>query len=225
MPIGIDRITDELLERPQDSLAASDVAPGDDERSQAKAEDGVEAVDGLEEADNVAESGEGKTDASRFSWKGILAFAVLPALTLMLVAGTAYLKWRADSAEISQTTATQSTKAAIDGTIAMLSYRPDTIEKDLPAVGDRLTGKFRDQYTQLVNDVVIPGAKQKNISAVAKVPAAASVSATGDHAVVLVFVDQTVTVGNDAPTDTASSVRVTLDKVDKRWLISEFDPV
>jgi Mce-associated membrane protein len=43
--------------------------------------------------------------------------------------------------------------------------------------------------------------------------------------VVLAFVDQTTTIGNDAPTDTASSVRVTLDKVDSRWLISGFDPV
>ena len=40
----------------------------------------------------------------------------------------------------------------------------------------------------------------------------------------LVFVNQTVIVGNDAPTVTASSVRVTLDKVGDRWLISKFDP-
>jgi Mce-associated membrane protein len=72
---------------------------------------------------------------------------------------------------------------------------------------------------------VIPGAKQKQISAVATVPAMASVSADPRHAVVLVFVNQTVVVGQDAPTDTASSVRVTLDKVGDRWLISKFDPV
>jgi Mce-associated membrane protein len=34
-----------------------------------------------------------------------------------------------------------------------------------------------------------------------------------------------VVVGHDAPTDTASSVRVALDKIDGRWLISKFDPV
>jgi Mce-associated membrane protein len=43
--------------------------------------------------------------------------------------------------------------------------------------------------------------------------------------VVLEFVDQAVTVGQSAPTNSASSVRVTLDKVDGRWLISQFDPV
>lgn len=73
--------------------------------------------------------------------------------------------------------------------------------------------------------MVIPGAKKDHISAIATVPAAASVSATPNHAVTLVFVDQTVTVGNDAPTDTASTVRVTLDKVGGHWLISGFDPI
>ncbi|MEE9243690.1 MAG: hypothetical protein V3U55_06605, partial [Mycobacterium sp.] len=63
------------------------------------------------------------------------------------------------------------------------------------------------------------------IAAVASVPAAASVSATPTEAVALVFVNQTVSVGQDPPTDTASSVRVTLQKVGDRWLISKFDPV
>jgi Mce-associated membrane protein len=115
--------------------------------------------------------------------------------------------------------------AAKDSTIKMLSYKPDTVEQQLNDARDLLTGEFRDSYTSLINDVVIPGATQKQISAVASVPAAASVSADPTHAVVLVFVNQTVVVGQELPTDTASSVRVTLDKVDGRWLISEFEPV
>jgi Mce-associated membrane protein len=43
--------------------------------------------------------------------------------------------------------------------------------------------------------------------------------------VVLVFVNQTIMIGNDPPTATASTVRVTLDRVQGRWLISQFDPV
>lgn len=72
---------------------------------------------------------------------------------------------------------------------------------------------------------MIPGAKKDHISAIATVPAAASVSATPNHAVALVYVDQTVAVGNDAPTNTSSTVRVTMDKIGNRWLISSFDPV
>jgi len=43
--------------------------------------------------------------------------------------------------------------------------------------------------------------------------------------VALVFVNQTVIVGTDPPSATASSVRVTMDKIGPRWLISGFDPV
>ena len=94
---------------------------------------------------------------------------------------------------------------AKDSTIRLLSYKPDTVEQDLSSARELLTGDFRDSYTQLTNDVVIPGAKQKQIAAIANVPAVASVSADPGHAVVLVFVNQTVTVGDSAPTSTASS--------------------
>jgi Mce-associated membrane protein len=59
----------------------------------------------------------------------------------------------------------------------------------------------------------------------ATVPAAASLSASENRAVVLVFVDQTLTIGNQAPSNTASSAWVTLDRIDGRWLISQFDPI
>ena len=162
--------------------------------------------------------------SARFSW-GRLLVAVLPALALILALGVGYLKWLDGTARESRAAAEQSVRAASDSTIAILSYKPETVDQDLKAAADRLAEPFRQQYTQLVKDVVAPGAKQQHISAVATVPAAASVSATGKHAVVLVFVDQTTTIGNDAPTQSTSSVRVSLDKVDGRWLISQFDPV
>ncbi|PRC52010.1 hypothetical protein C6A85_61100, partial [Mycobacterium sp. ITM-2017-0098] len=85
-----------------------------------------------------------------------------------------------------------SVQAARDGTIALLSYRPESVEQQLGAARELLTGEFRDSYTSLTNDVVIPGAKEKQIAAIASVPAAASVSATPEEAVVLLFVNQTV---------------------------------
>ena len=162
--------------------------------------------------------------SSRFSWTRLLV-AGLPVLALILALGVGYLKWLDGTARESRAAAEQSVRAASDSTIAILSYKPETVDRDLKAAADRLAEPFRQQYTQLVNDVVAPGAKQQHITAVATVPAAASVSATGKHAVVLVFVDQTTTIGNDAPTQSTSSVRVSLEKVDGRWLISQFDPV
>jgi Mce-associated membrane protein len=155
----------------------------------------------------------------------ILAYALLPAVALLLAGAAGYLKWVDSSARDADAARAQSVQAAVDSTVAMLSYRPDTVEKNLAAARDRMTGAFRDSYTSLTHDVVIPGAKQRQISAVATVPAAASVTATDTHAVVLVFVNQSTIIGNDPPTDTASTVKVTLDKVHDRWLISQFDPV
>jgi Mce-associated membrane protein len=155
----------------------------------------------------------------------VIAFGLLPGLALSLAAAAAFLKWQDSSIRASRVSGVESVAAAKDGTIAMLSYQPDTVEKDLGAARNRLTGTFKESYTQLTNDVVIPGAKQRHISAVATVPAVASVSASGGHAIALVFVNQTVVVGRDAPSATASSVRVTLDRVGDRWLISGFDPV
>ncbi|WP_428350280.1 hypothetical protein [Mycolicibacterium sp.] len=218
-----------------DTAAVADAADADD------ADD--DAVEGAAEADDAVEDVEGDdavedavADAPKRSiqWSKVVAFGVLPALALILALGAGYLKWLDDSysagvIEANPTgrlsPAEESVRAAKDTTIALLSYRPETVEQQLGAARDLLTGDFRESYTALTNDVVIPGAKEKQIAAVASVPAAASVSVTSTEAVVLVFVNQTVSVGQDPPTDTASSVRVTLEKVGDRWLISQFDPV
>jgi Mce-associated membrane protein len=157
----------------------------------------------------------------------VVAYGVLPALALILAMAAGFLKWQDNSVRSSQIARAESVQAAKDTTGKMLSYKPDSVDKELNDARALLTGGFRDEYTSLINDVVIPGAKQKQITAVATVPdgGAASVSAEPNHAVVLVFVNQTVVVGQDTPTDTASSVRVTLDKVGDQWLISKFDPV
>jgi Mce-associated membrane protein len=199
-----------------------DPAERDDLADEAEAADEADLLDPEEGEDDTAEAPVERSN--RFSWTRLLV-AVLPVLALILALGVGYLKWLDGTARESRAAAEQSIRAASDSTIAILSYKPETVDRDLKAAADRLAEPFRQQYTQLVNDVVAPGAKQQHITAVATVPAAASVSATGKHAVVLVFVDQITTIGNDAPTQSTSSVRVNLEKVDGRWLISQFDPV
>jgi Mce-associated membrane protein len=195
-----------------------------------KTDEAEKVDDATEAADESTESAEPEKPKRRIQWARVFAYGVLPGLALLLAMGAGFLKWQDDSARLTdlnntKSPADQAMQAAKDSTIALLSYKPDTVEQQLTAARDLLTADFRDQYTSLTNDVVIPGAKQKQISAVATVPATALVSADPRHAVVLVFVNQTVIVGQSAPTDTASSVRVTLDKIGNRWLIAKFDPV
>ncbi|MDT5338425.1 MAG: Mce-associated rane protein [Mycobacterium sp.] len=162
---------------------------------------------------------------SRVDWTRITAYGVLPALALILAMAAGFLKYVDNSVREDALARSQSMQAATAGTIALLSYTPDKVDRQLNDARGLLTGEFLDSYTSLINEVVIPGAKQQQISAVATVPKAGSVSADPRHAVVLLFVNQVVVVGSDAPTNTASSVRVTVDKVGGKWLISEFTPV
>jgi Mce-associated membrane protein len=226
----VDDEVDETEEAGDDGQGAVDV---EDETEQAgdDGKDAVEVVDGVEGKDDTSsdkqEAGGARLRARmrRIRWSRVIAFGVLPVLTVLAAAAAGIFYWQNTQNRGSSAAGIESVAAARDSTAAILSYQPDSVEKDLNAAGDRLTGKFKDSYTQLTHDVVIPGAKKEHISAIATVPAAASVSATPNHAVVLVYVNQTVTVGNDVPSDTASAVRVTLDKSGDRWLISAFDPI
>jgi len=208
--------------------AAADTVEDSETADESTEAESTEDADADAEADTESEA-ETETEAAkpkrRLNWSRLVAFAVLPGLAFALALGAAFLKFQDSAVRESDRARIESVQAAKDSTVALLSYTPDKVEQQLTAARDRLTGDFRDQFTSLTTDVVIPGAKEKQISAVANVPEAASVSADPSHAVVLVFVNQTVVIGTGAPTDTASSVRVTLDKVGDRWLISKFEPV
>jgi len=118
------------------------------------------------------------------------------------------------------------TNAARDGTVALLSYAPDTLDKDLANAKSHLTGEFLKYYGDFTDKIVAPAAKQKGVKTEATVTRAAVSEMHPDRAVVLVFVNQ-VTTSKDRPDPAlaTSSVMVTMVKQDGRWLISEFNPV
>lgn len=157
------------------------------------------------------------------NWSRVLIYGLLPALALLLTIAAGLLKWKDSSVRSIDLARSQSVAAARDSTVALLSFRPETVDRDVAAARERLTGSFLDTYTQRTQEELIASAKERHVSATASVPGAASQSATQNHAVVLVFVNQTFKIGDSAPADADSSVRVTLDKVGDRWLVSGFD--
>jgi Mce-associated membrane protein len=171
-----------------------------------------------------ASDGTEENRSRRGGFTRVICFGVLPVVALLSTLGVAYLKYQEATNTAAERASIESVQVAKDSAIAMLSYTPDTVEAKLTAARDRLTGNFRDSYTSLTHDVVIPGAKEQKISATATVPAAATVSASANHAVALIFVNQAIAIDNSAPSETSSVVQVALDKVDNRWLISGFDP-
>jgi Mce-associated membrane protein len=162
-------------------------------------------------------------DGYRVNWSRALVYGVLPGLVLLLAMAAGFLKWKDYSVRNADLVRIQSVTAARDSAVAVLTFQFGTVDQDVAAARERLTGGFRDTYTKATQQTLIPDAKERHVIATATIPAAAAESTTENHAVVLLFVNQTVRIGDSRPADSTSSVRVTLDKIGERWLISDFD--
>jgi Mce-associated membrane protein len=163
------------------------------------------------------------TQPKGVNWSRVLVYGLLPALLMLLAVAAGLLKWKDSSVRNTDLARSQSVVAARDSAVALLSFRFDTVDRDVAAARERLTGEFCDIYTQRTQEELIPNAKERHVSATAIVPEGAAESATPNHAVVLLFVNQTIKIGDAAPADATSSVRVTLDKIGERWLVSGLD--
>lgn len=158
------------------------------------------------------------------------ALAVLLALLVVASAALAacllYFQYLPDR-DTDAAAAKSAITAASDGTVAILSYSPDTLDRDFSSAKSHLTGDFLSYYTKFTEQIVAPAAKQKSVKTNAVVVrAAVSGELHPDNAVVLVFVNQsTVSKDRPEPSLTSSSVLVTLTKANGRWLISSFNPV
>ncbi|QZA16370.1 hypothetical protein K3U93_17010 [Mycobacterium malmoense] len=116
--------------------------------------------------------------------------------------------------------------AASDGTVALLSYSSDSLDKDFAAARSHLAGDFLSYYDQFSQQSVAPVAKQKSMKTTARVSGAAVSELHPDSAVVLVFVDQsTTTKDSPQPSLALSSVLVRMTRVNGTWLITKFTPV
>ncbi|WP_063064899.1 hypothetical protein [Nocardia violaceofusca] len=151
---------------------------------------------------------------------GALALASVAAAT-----GVYFTQYRPDQ-QTDEAAQRAATAAATDGSVAILSYAPDTLDHDLTTAKSFLTGDFLTYYGQFTQQVVAPAAKQKTVKTSAAVVRSAVEQIHPDSAVVLVFINQTTTTSDKPdPSMTSSSVKVSLSHVDGKWLISSFDPV
>ncbi|TQR86608.1 twin-arginine translocation pathway signal [Mycobacterium hodleri] len=156
-------------------------------------------------------------------WRALAICVALAAAAA--TAGWLYFgQYRTDQLTASATTAV--VDAATQGSVALLSYAPDTVDRDLAVAQSNLTGEFLTYYGEFAKQIVAPATKQRGVQTTATVVRAAPAEVNPDDAKVLVFLNQ-ITVSRDSPdpVQAASSVMVGLAKVDGRWLISSFDPI
>jgi Mce-associated membrane protein len=155
--------------------------------------------------------------------------AVLLAAALLASAGVAawlYFQQYRPGQQTNDAAANVALDAAKSGTVALLSYAPQSLDKDFTAAKSHLTGAFLSYYTQFTEQIVTPAAKQKSVKTSAAVVRAAVSDLHPDSAVVLVFINQnTVSKENPDGSFAASAVKVGMKKINGTWLISSFDPV
>lgn len=156
----------------------------------------------------------------------VIALLVLvPLASVASAVGLYFAEYRPDEAT-DAAAAKSATAAATDGTVAILSYAVDTLDRDFSSAKSHLTGDFLSYYNQFTQQIVAPAAKQNAVKTTAAVTRAGVAELGPNSAVVLVFVNQsTVSKGRPEAAVTPSSVLVTLTKTDGKWLISSFKPL
>jgi Mce-associated membrane protein len=201
----------------------------------------VEPTDGVEIDKSTDEEGaavaeveapKDSDDDSSAVRQRLVAIPIIPVVLALAVLGTGLLagwlyfsQYRPDvqtDGAVAQTVV----NAARDGTVALLSYKPDTLDQDFAAARSHLTGDFLNYYDKFTKDVVTPAAQSKGVTTTAQVVGAAASELNPDKAVVLVFINQaTASKERPDPAMASSSANVSLAKVHGEWLISKFDPL
>jgi Mce-associated membrane protein len=210
-----------------DDETTPDVEPTDEVEVDTATDD-KEKDSAVDEVDKAADS----ADSSPAARRSLPAIPLIPAalvLGLLAAGGLAgwlyFAQFRPDT-QTDNAVAQSAVNAARDGTVALLSYKPDTLNKDFAAARSHLTGDFLNYYDQFTKEVVTPAAQSKAVATTAQVVGAAASEVHPNSAVVLVFVNQ-VTTSKERPDPAmaSSSVLVSLTKVHGDWLITKFDPI
>ncbi len=208
----------------EETVAAADEAK--DVTDEAAEDEAAEEEEAANETAGESDLGPGKR---ALAWCARRWVSLLLAVALVASAGGAggvyWWMYRPDQ-QTKPAVEQQVADAAKEGTVALLSYAPDTLDEDLTVAKSHLTGEFLKYYTQFTDDIVKPAASKKGVKTEATAVRAAVSEMHPDRAVVLVFVNQ-VTTSKDRPEPAlaTSAVMVTMVNESDHWKISEFKPV
>jgi len=209
-----------------DDKTTPDVEPTDGVEID-KPADGDEGSAGVEI--NKSEKSDASSSAARRRLNAVPLIPVALVLGLLAAGGLAgwlyFAQYRPDT-QTDAAVAQSAVNAARDGTVALLSYKPDTLDQDFAAAKSHLTGDFLNYYDQFTKQVITPAAHSNAVTTTAQVVGAAATELHPNSAVVLIFINQ-VTTSKERPDPAmaASSVLVSLTKLHGDWLISKFDPI
>jgi len=158
----------------------------------------------------------------------LMVVAVLATIAVAASALTAVAAVRISHRHAIDQARREATAAASSGVATVLSYDYRHLSNDFSDAEALLTPGFRKQYMKTTAAAVQPLAAKYRATSTAVVPpgAAGAVTVSPNRAVVLVFVDQTVTNSQlAAPRLDRARINVTLVRSGGRWLIDKLSPV
>lgn len=216
-----------MTDRDIETSETSDAVGDDPDAAGTEVDDSVTDVP-AEDDDSPKRTKRGRRGRPRML-RNVKVVPVILVLLLLISGGVAtwlYFKRYQPNQQTDPSVARAVVNAASDGTVALLSYSPESLDKDFAAAKSHLSGDFLSYYNQFTEQIVAPAAKQKSLKTTAQVVGAAVSELHPNSAVVLVFIDQSTT-SKDRPDPSmaASSVLVSMTRVNGNWLITKFEPV
>ncbi|MGK5553506.1 hypothetical protein ACSNOI_17985 [Actinomadura kijaniata] len=191
----------------------------------ADAETDAEDTDEAENTDEAEEDDEGteaaKAPRSRRSGFTLLSGVLVAVIVALVVGGTVLgLEFREQKAveKARQQAVLASNRAAQD----LSSYDYRTLDGDFKAATDQTTGKLREQYDKLAQQLKTQAVAQQAVATTTVIKVGV-VSATPDKVVTLVYANRSTATKDDKEKrlPEALRIRMTMQKVGDRWLASD----
>ena len=175
--------------------------------------------------DDDEDDGKEKRAAPRIRMRTARQILVVLALVALVLSGAVfYLLHRLNDARAVDEAGDAAVSAARVDAQDLLAYDYRNLDSDFARGLAATTGGFHDQYQKTTSQLVKPRAAKQRVIVQAAVINAGLISAHDDHAVVLVFVDRITTkAGQKKPAFDQDRVRMSMTKVNGKWLVSKLD--
>lgn len=200
---------------------AEDVEEPKESNEPEESEDAAADSEAQGDDDSVA-GGDDEQRTARDWRRHVLRGAVVAAFVVVLAAA-GYLGWQLWQERQVAQAGQDARQAATDYAQVLTSIDSAKVDENFDAVLDGATGEFKDMYSQSseqLRQLLI----DNKASAHGVVLESAVQSATKDKAVILLFVDQSVTNTNvPDPRIDRSRIKMTMEYVDGRWRASKVE--
>ena len=221
MPVMTDEGAEAVQAWTEDALETAEAAEMAEGSAEASGEAEVSDADLEAEAENTASQERAANTVT--IRRSSLRNAALAAAFVVLLAATGFLGWQVLQDRQLRQASEEAQRAAVSYAQVLTSIDSDKVDENFKEVLDGATGEFKDMYSQ--SSVELRQLLVENKATARGVVVDSAVqSASKDKAVVLLFVDQSVSNTKlPDPRIDRSRMKMTLEKVDGRWRASKVE--